>query len=117
MWRAWPFRVSALSHPGSSPWNRRSLEPSLACSQSDRHQHLGQVFSNRLIWESNHPISGQGEDRLSFSVPILLRRMNSSIELDHQTALRTPEVNNEGTDRMLPTELHSIQPPSAEFFP
>jgi len=90
---------------------------SFACSRFDGCQHFRQLFSNRLVWESNHPIAGRGEDRLSFGVPILLLRMNLTVQLDYEATLGTAEVDDERTDWVLSAELQSIQSPSAQFFP
>jgi hypothetical protein len=92
-------------------------ERSLPYSRPDRRQDLGQVFPNRLVWESNHPITGYGEDRLSFGISILLFRMNPAVELDDKTTLGTAEVDDESTDWMLPAELDSIQATTAQLFP
>jgi hypothetical protein len=43
--------------------------------------------------------------------------MNSTVELNCKATLGTAEVDDERTDWMLPAELHSIQTPSAQFFP
>jgi hypothetical protein len=83
-------------------------ERSLACSRPDGFQHAGQVFANRLVWESDHPVSRHGEDGVAFCISILLLRVNSTIQLDCEAALGRAEVDDERTDWMLPAELDSI---------
>ncbi len=43
--------------------------------------------------------------------------MNPTVKRDHEAALCTAEVDDERSDRMLPTELHPVQVTAAQFFP
>ena len=110
-------RAKAPSQPRSATRDRRSPERSLAHSHPDRRQHLGEVVSNRLVWESNHPVPSRGKDRLSFGILLLLLRVNVTVEFDRKTPIRATEVDDERPYRMLPPNLQPIQSPSAQFFP
>jgi len=85
----------------------------VSCSKADRGEDLGQAVSNQLIGEPNHPIPCRSEDCLSFGIPIPLRRVNSSIDLDNKSTFCAAEVDDERTDWMLAAELHPVQATAA----
>jgi hypothetical protein len=89
----------------------------LAGGDLDCLQNLGQIFSNQLIREPDHPIPCRSQDRLTFRIPIPLLGMNPTVELDYQAALRAAEIDDKRTDRVLPAELHPVQSPSTQFLP
>ena len=50
-------------------------------------------------------------------VALSLLSMDLAIDLHSQTVFRTVEVNDERTQRMLPSELDPAQPPVSEVIP
>ncbi len=71
----------------------------------DEGQYSISMFEYLVVPEAQHtvtlPFQHPGPDRICF----LLRRMLSAIQLDDQSFIRTAEINDVITDRMLATEL------------
>src|SRR5688500_4954750 len=69
------------------------------------------------VRDTQHSQSSPGEDRVSFSIALLLARVNLAIEFDGQAPLQTAEVDDEPADRVLSPELEAVQTPDTQRLP
>jgi hypothetical protein len=61
--------------------------------------------------DSDDAVAGRFEHSLSFLVVLMLYVMDSAVNLNDQSMLRTEEIHNERPDCLLATKLRSIQLP------
>ena len=80
-------------------------------------QSPGEIRQNLLVREPQDVIAGRSEHIFPFGIAILLCLVNLAVNFHNQALLDTAEIRDEGTNRMLPEELHSFQSSSAQSFP
>jgi hypothetical protein len=83
----------------------------------DRSQYVRALVAHLFIGKAKHPVPCLSKNCLSLRIVFALVDMDTAIDLNEQSTVRTAKVDDEWTNRVLATKLQPVQTASAQLLP